>query len=97
MRSIEWSREANLTFIDITKQIEEKWTSKEVENFIERTLQVIEFIRHNPNMYPFSKKGGIHRAVIAKQTSLYYHIVSTDKVVLLSFEDNRQNPSHLKY
>ena len=94
--NVEWSLEANQAFLQTVEQIREKWTEKEVENFITRTQQVIEHIGQNPAMYPFSKKGLVHRAVISKQTSLFYHI-RVDKIVLLSFEDNRQNPKRTKY
>lgn len=96
--TVEWSREAERTYIRVIDQIRAKWTEKEVENFISRTQQVIGFLSNNPGIYPFSKKGLVHRAVISKQTSLYYHIASVgNKVILLSFEDNRQNPSKVKY
>ena len=94
---IEWSREANETFIHITNEIQSRWTVREVENFINRVNQVISFIEKNPAMYPFSNSAKVHRAVISKQTNLYYNIVDTNKVVLLSFEDNRQNPEKLKF
>lgn len=95
--TVEWSVEASHTFTQIVTQIKEKWTNREVESFIERTQQVINFIGQNPSMYPFSKKGDVHRAVITKHTSLYYHMPDVNKVVLLSFEDNRQDPSELTY
>ena len=94
---VEWSKEAEHTFIQTVTQISEKWTEKEVEHFIVRTEKVIEFIGQNPTLYPYSKIGFVHRAVISKQTSLYYHVTTGNKVILLSFEDNRQNPSKLKY
>lgn len=86
--NIEWSQEAIRTFNHALTQISEKWTEKEVENFIERTQQVVNFISQNPVMYPYSEKGLVHRAVITKQTSLYYHIPNEGRVVLLSFEDS---------
>jgi plasmid stabilization system protein ParE len=94
---VEWSKEAELTFIQTVIQIREKWTEREVENFVARAEKVIEFIGHNPILYPYSKIGFVHRAVISKQTSLYYHVTTGNRVILLSFEDNRQNPSKLKY
>ncbi len=95
--TIEWSKEAEVTFNQVVTQIGEKWTEREVENFIARSEKVIESIRKNPSLYPYSKKGLVHRAVITKQTSLFYHNPIAGKVILLSFEDNRQNPSKLKY
>jgi plasmid stabilization system protein ParE len=95
---VEWSREANETFIHIVTEINERWTAREVEKFIDRVNQVVQFIEKSPEMYPFSDSGKVHRAVISKQTNLYYHIVTdSSKVILLSFEDNRQNPGKLNY
>ena len=95
---VEWSREANKTFIHIVTEIKERWTAREVEKFIDRVNQVVQFIEKNRGMYPFSKSGKVHRAVIGKQTNLYYHIATnSNTVVLLSFEDNRQNPAKLNY
>lgn len=96
--TVEWTKESELTFNRVVTEIREKWTEKEVENFIARAEQVIEHLSKNPGMYPYSKKRSIHRAVISKQTSLYYHARLTEnKIILLSFEDNRQNPSKIKY
>jgi plasmid stabilization system protein ParE len=95
--TIEWSKEAERTFARVIADIREKWTEREVEKFMARSEQVIEHISQYPKMYPHSKKGLVHRAVITKQTSIYYHIPVGNKIVLLSFEDNRQNPSKLKY
>lgn len=95
---VEWSREANETFIHIVTEIHDRWTTREVEKFIGRVNQVVQFIEKNPEMYPFSQSGKVHRAVISKQTNLYYHVVTnSNKVILLSFEDNRQNPTKLNF
>lgn len=93
---IEWSHEANQTFINTIRQIELKWTEREVESFIIRVEEVVAFIRQNPRLYPYSQVGLIHRAVITSQTSLYYHVTKENKIVLLSFEDNRQDPDRRK-
>ena len=38
---IEWSKEAEITYLNIVISIGEKWTEREVKNFIERTEQVL--------------------------------------------------------
>ncbi len=93
---VEWSREAEITYINVIASIGEKWTEREVEQFINRTERVLGYISERPAMYPFSKKGLLHRAVISKHTSLYYESTN-QKIVLLSFEDNRQDPAKIKY
>ena len=94
--SIEWTKEAEITYSSIILAIGNRWTPREIENFIARTEQVVHLIQKNPLLYPNSKSVGIHRAVIASQTSLYYQVLE-NKVVLLSFEDNRQNPDKVNH
>ncbi|WKN40740.1 type II toxin-antitoxin system RelE/ParE family toxin [Tunicatimonas pelagia] len=91
-----WSVEAETTYANLLNFLEERWSDRQINRFIERSEEVIRFIGNNPLMYPCSKTREIHRAVISKQTSLYYYITG-EVVVLLSFEDNRQNPKRSKY
>jgi len=86
-----WSNEAKRTFEETVDFILLKWTTKEAERFLERTEKAISLIQKYPNMYPYSKKENVHRAVISSQTSLYYEIIN-DTIFLLFFEDNRTNP-----
>ena len=94
--AIVWSAEAEATYNNILTFLEEHWSQKQVLRFVERTEQVIQFIKDNPKMYPRSKSKDIHRAVINRQISLYYYETG-GIVVLLSFEDNRQSPDSLSF
>ena len=94
--SIKWLPEAELTYALILKYLEENWTSKEVMNFVDRTDKVIESIAERPKLYIYSKKKGAFRAVVTKQTSLFYRIKS-DEIELLIFWDNRQDPAKLRF
>jgi plasmid stabilization system protein ParE len=93
---VEWTKEAEITYSSIILAIGNRWSPREIENFIARTEQVIHLIQKNPLLYPNSKSVAIHRAVVARQTSLYYQVLN-NKIVLLSFEDNRQNPDKTKH
>ena len=94
--TVVWSAEAETTYTDIVTFLEEHWSEKQVLQFTERSEEVIGFIEANPMMYPHSKTKDVHRAVLSKQTSLYYYV--TGKVViLLSFEGNRQDPDKIAY
>jgi len=86
--------EAELTYALVIEYLEENWTSKEIDFFIDRTDEVINFIAQNPKQYIYSKKKNAFRAVISKQISLYYRIKSRE-VELLIFWDTRQNPEKL--
>ncbi len=94
--SVEWTAEAENTYTNILLFLEQKWTQREVRNFIYRTEQVLQLIKDNPLVYPSSKQHEIHRAIVSSQTSLYYE-VNPGKIVLLSFSDNRQDPKKQVY
>ena len=70
---VEWSGEAQVTFAHILEELGLQWTTKEIEKFISRTDYVINLIRRNPELYAYSKKGEVHRAVISRQTKFVLH------------------------
>ena len=94
--TVKWLPEAELTFAMVMEYLEQNWSSKEVETFINRTDEVIDFIAQRPHQYIYSKKKDAYRAVVTKQISLYYRLKSKE-VELLVFWDTRQDPSKLKF
>ena len=94
--SIKWLPEAEITFALVLEYLEQKWTSKEVEIFIDRTDEVINYLSENSKQYIHSKKKDAYRAVITRQVSLYCRIKLTE-IELLIFWDTRQNPDNLKF
>jgi plasmid stabilization system protein ParE len=93
--TVKWLPEAELTYALVLEYLDENWTTKEIEKFIDRTDEVINFISQNPEQYFYSKKKNSYRAVVTKHVSLYYKIQSTE-IELLIFWDNRQDPEKLK-
>ncbi|PKL86147.1 MAG: hypothetical protein CVV22_04460 [Ignavibacteriae bacterium HGW-Ignavibacteriae-1] len=82
--------ELNLTY----QYLESQWSEREIRKLsylLDKTLQLIS---ENPLMYP-KAKNDVRKAVIAKFNSLYY-IVQDEKIIVLSFFSNRQNPEILK-
>jgi hypothetical protein len=76
--------------------LKQKWTSKEISNFIDRTDELIGYLTQNPRQYIYSKKKDAYRAVVTKHISLYYRIKSTE-IELLIFWDTRQDPESLNF
>lgn len=74
--SIEWSDEAETTYIKILLYLEEKWTIQEVRNFMTRTGEVLNFIDKNPGIYPHSEKQNIHRAVVITRLASFMKYMS---------------------
>jgi len=43
-----WSPQANYSYQQILKYLQNRWTEREINNFIERTEEVLFFISQNP-------------------------------------------------
>lgn len=89
-----WSPQANDSYQQILEYLKNRWTEREINNFIERTEKVLFFISQNPLLYRYSKHDDSYKCVVTEQTSLIYQI-NQDKVELLYFWDNRQDPAKL--
>jgi plasmid stabilization system protein ParE len=83
-----------VNFERIVKFIGDKWTDREVENFIQKAEQVLSGLRSHPKMFKVSKKKGIRKGLITSHTSFYYKI-GRKEIKLITFQDNRENPSSI--
>ncbi|WP_299285453.1 type II toxin-antitoxin system RelE/ParE family toxin [uncultured Mucilaginibacter sp.] len=90
--TVNWSEEARFQFENIIDFLNYRWTEKETKDFILKTEAVVKVIRAHPYIYPASNYNQIRKAVITKQTSLFY-LIRTKEIYLVSFWDNRQNPT----
>jgi len=91
-----WTRTGFNSFDVNIEFIKRKWNNTIVERFISSTELLIERIRINPFLYPKStiyKK--YHRAIIHKNVTIFYRIID-DRVYIILFWDNRQDPIFLK-
>jgi plasmid stabilization system protein ParE len=96
--NVRWTPESEDTFSDIINYLEQEWTEKEIRKFAQKTQKIVSKIAKNPRMFKASGKVEIRRAVITKQTSLFYHINEVSNLItLLAFWDNRKNPNDLIY
>lgn len=96
---IVWSDQADETFDMISAYILDKFTQKEVDDFVIQTYEVIEVIKSYPKLYPLSKMRKLkstRKAVIHPHSTLYYRISDKKTITLISFWDNRNNPAKLK-
>ncbi|RZA03404.1 MAG: hypothetical protein EOP47_03065 [Sphingobacteriaceae bacterium] len=89
-----WSPTAHITYLEVLDYLQQNWTIREIEAFINRTEQVIEYINQNPAYYPYSKESDTYKCIIVGQVSLFYRL-NQQKIELLRFWDNRQNPAKL--
>lgn len=93
-----WSAKAKITFFKVLDYLDKNWTKKEIRQFILRTELVLNTIKKNPGIFPVSsKQKNIRKAIVDKNNSFFYEVDSyKQKIYLLTFFDNRQNPERLK-
>jgi hypothetical protein len=94
-----WSAKARITYFNVLDYLENNWTKKEIIWFNRKTELVINVVKRNPEIFPLSLKfKNIRKAIIDKNNSFFYEINKKDnKIYLLTFFDNRQNPEKLKF
>jgi plasmid stabilization system protein ParE len=94
-KKIIWSKEAVSDYSSNIDYLIENWPLKEVQEFIEKSSQVINIISKMPEVFPVSEYKKVRKALICKQINLLYQVHKSD-IVLLRFWDNRQKPVNPK-
>ena len=90
-RQVRWSLEAVSTFEQTISYLENYWSQKEVDHFIDATDRVIHFISENPKLFRGTNLKGVREALITPQNLLIYKIYP-NHIDLISFWDTRRNP-----
>lgn len=95
---IVWTRKAVETFGKRIAYLQEHWTEKEIFNFTTRVNEYLETLQTQPLMFRKSARiKHTHIGVIIKQVSLVYRIKpKSQRIELIAFIDNRQNPRQNK-
>ena len=92
-----WTPEAKETFESNIDYLLSEWGDKVTLDFLNRVDEVILRIKSNPKLFPaINKDDHIHRCVVVKQISLYYRVVSSNQIDLITFWNNYQNPERLE-
>jgi len=87
---------SELTFWNNIAYLQDEWGAKVTNEFIEKVNNAIENISNTPHLYPiYSKENNIHKCIIVKKITLCYKSQS-DRVDLIAFWNNYQNPNKLK-
>ncbi|MFC0517528.1 type II toxin-antitoxin system RelE/ParE family toxin [Mucilaginibacter angelicae] len=91
-KTIVWNRKASDKFNSIIAYLEQEWGENVTKNFVINTYKIIELIANYPEMGTLeNKEKQIRGFVITKHNTLFYR-VEEDKIVLITFFDNRQHP-----
>ncbi len=92
-----WTPEASETFKSNVDYLLTEWGDQVTSDFLDRVDEVIRSIKSGPEIYPLvNKNDQVHRCVVVKQITLYYQVISSERIDLLTFWNNFQNPESLK-
>jgi plasmid stabilization system protein ParE len=91
-----WSDRALEDLKNITNYLDEKWTQKEIRNFVRRLDKRLDLISVNPRLFPkTAKRKNIRRSVLTKHTVIYYE-ATENAVTIVTLFDPRQHPKKLR-
>jgi len=94
-RKVIISKRASVKLDRLLTYLEEEWSEKVRNQFIEKLNRAIRIIKKNPDSFEGSKLfKGLNRCVVTKQTSLFYKF-DKGNIYIISFFDNSQNPERL--
>lgn len=93
---IEWTDNAIAELRATYKYLEDNWTEKELRSLSAEIDRTVHLISNNPGLFPVSEKLNIRKVVIKSLNTLYYREKADNKVEILSFFSNRQNPDKRK-
>ncbi|WP_294283873.1 type II toxin-antitoxin system RelE/ParE family toxin [uncultured Chryseobacterium sp.] len=96
MRTVVWTETAEKSYKDNLEYLSEYWSKKEIRTFMDKVDEAISNIMIYPFMGSISNDHIQYRKyLIVPQIYLYYRI-TPEKIYLVAFWNNFQNPDHLK-
>jgi plasmid stabilization system protein ParE len=96
VKEVIWTPQAQITFNRVIDYLEEKWTEREIVNFIKLTDKVIEYIAQNPKMFRRTGKRNVYEALVTPYNLLIYKVYP-NSIYLITFWDTRRNPKKKRY
>ncbi|NOQ75628.1 MAG: type II toxin-antitoxin system RelE/ParE family toxin [Crocinitomix sp.] len=90
-----WSKPAQIDYWENIEFLLDEWTESEASAFIFKTDALLQIIKESPKTFRrFNYKQNIHTVPVTKEINLFYQ-VRKDKVELLRFWNNHQDPKKL--
>lgn len=95
--TIYWSKRADNKFDKIISYIDEEWGAVVARAFVKKVYDFLDILVEFPEIGSVEHaEREIRGFVIVKQLTLFYKI-KEDKIILLNFFDNRQNPKRKRF
>ena len=94
---IYWTKRASKKFDEILSYLQSEWGENVVKAFTQKVYGFLDILTEFPEIGTVeNQKKGIRGFTIVKQISLFYRIAD-NKIILLNFFDNRQNPKKKRF
>lgn len=99
IKEILWTNTARKTFDEIVSYLQNKWSEKDVENFINQVSQMLSLLQRYPEMCrPSIKREYVRIGIVNKHTQIvYYYKPDRKQIEILLFWNMKQNPVRFKY
>jgi plasmid stabilization system protein ParE len=92
-----WSKRADKKFDKIIGYIEEEWGKHRDSLFVKKVYDFLDILAEFPEIGTIEKNElNIRGFVIVAQLTIFYQI-REDKLIILNFYDNRQNPKQKRF
>ncbi|HPE74823.1 MAG TPA: type II toxin-antitoxin system RelE/ParE family toxin [Draconibacterium sp.] len=92
-----WSTRADKKFDEIIEYLLQEWGETVTKAFVKKVYDFLDILVEFPEIGSIEHvERNIRGFVIVKQLTVFYKI-ENEKIVLLNFFDNRQNPKRKKY
>jgi plasmid stabilization system protein ParE len=91
---VKWTTRAEKGYDNIIGYLKEKWTQREIDNFIKETRRFLKLLENNPQMLEASgKRKNVYRGPMNSLTIITYRIKPRKKVIeLLNVRSARKKP-----
>lgn len=92
-----WTDTADLSYFKELNFIAEKWTDREVDNFMVLVDEFVEKLESKTLQGKILSHENMRSFVISKQTTLFFNYFEKSEIIeLLFFWNNSQNPKELE-
>ncbi len=92
-----WSKRADKKFDNILDYLMLEWGERVTNSFVTEVYNFLDILSEYPNIGTIEdKEKGIRAFTIVKQVNIFYKIYN-NKIVILNFFDNRQDPTRKRF
>ena len=93
---ITWSENARIDYWQNIDYLQSEWSEREVERFLNKVDEILNQLERGDIIFQSTGKRFVYQIVVVKQITLYYEH-KDDKINLLRFWNNYQDPKRLRF